>query len=228
VCRALYAAAELKLADFLAAEPMTNGELAPEAGVNPPTMRRLMRALVAHGVFEELSVDCFALNAAGELLRRDVSGSQRAGVLFTAGAMRWELWSDFLECVRTGNAAIERAVGKTIFERHAENAEEAALFREAVAGFAAALSAPLMAAYDFGRFNLVADIGGGNGRLIADILARHPSARRHPIRPAPCRRRRAGASRGGWGRVALRDCPRKLFRRRAGPRERLRPASDLA
>jgi hypothetical protein len=100
VSRALYAAAELKLADFLAAGPMTYGELAAEAGVNPPTMRRLMRAL-AHGVFEELSVDCFALNVAGELLRRDVSGSQRAGVLFTAGAMRWELWSDFLECVRT-------------------------------------------------------------------------------------------------------------------------------
>ncbi len=90
-----------------------------------------MRALVAHGVFQEPSADRFALNAAGELLRRDVPGSQRAGVLFTAGAMRWELWSDFLECVRTGNAAIERAFGKTIFERHAENAEEAALFREA-------------------------------------------------------------------------------------------------
>ena len=90
--RVTYAAAELKLADFLAAGPMTNGgELAAEAGVNPSTMCGFprMRALVAHGVFEELSVDCFALNAAGELLRRDVSGSQRAGVLFTAGAMRW-------------------------------------------------------------------------------------------------------------------------------------------
>ena len=201
VSRALYAAAELKLADFLAAGPMTSEELAAEAGVNPPTMRRLMRALVAHGVFEELSVDCFALNAAGELLRRDVSGSQRAGVLFTAGVMRWELWSDFLECVRTGNAAIERAFGKTIFERHAENAEEAALFREAMAGFAAALSAPLMAAYDFGRFGLVADIGGGNGRLIADILAAHPSARGilfdlpHVVADAPALLEAAGVAR---------------------------------
>jgi hypothetical protein len=40
VSRALYAAAELKLADFLAAGPMTNEELAAEAGVNPPTVRR--------------------------------------------------------------------------------------------------------------------------------------------------------------------------------------------
>jgi hypothetical protein len=100
VSRALYAAAELKLADFLAAGPMTNGELAAEAGVNPPTMRRLMRALVAHGVFRNCR-----LTASPSMRREnysDVTSRERAGVLFTAGAMRWELWSDFLECVRTG------------------------------------------------------------------------------------------------------------------------------
>ena len=51
--RALYAAAELNLADILVAGPMTSGEIAARAEVDPPTMRRLMRALVAHGVFEE-------------------------------------------------------------------------------------------------------------------------------------------------------------------------------
>ena len=177
VSRALYAAAELDLADILVAGPMTSGEIAARAEVDPPTMRRLMRALVAHGVFEEPEFDLFRLNAAGELLRREVPGSQWAAVLFTAGAMRWELWSDFLECVRKGKAAIERAFGKTVFERHAENAEESALFSQAMAGFAAALTKPLMAAYDFGSFPRVADIGGGTGRFIADILAAHPSAR---------------------------------------------------
>ena len=117
------------------------------------------------------------MNAAGELMRRSVPGSQRAAVLFTAGDMRWQLWSDFLECVRTGQAAIERSFGKTVFERHAENAEELALFSEAMAGFAAALSAPLMAAYDFGSFRCIADIGGGTGRLLADLLATYERAR---------------------------------------------------
>ncbi|HEY1888040.1 MAG TPA: methyltransferase, partial [Roseiarcus sp.] len=120
---------------------------------------------------------CFRLNAAGELLRRDVPGSQRAGVLFAAGKMRWELWSDFLECVRTGQAAIERAFGKTIFDRNAETPEESALFSEAMASYSAALSAPLMAAYDFGSFRRLADIGGGTGRLIADILAANTEMR---------------------------------------------------
>jgi len=171
--RALYAAAELGVADILAAGPMTSREIASAAGVDAPTMRRLMRALVAHGVFEEPAFDRFSLNAAGELLRRDVPGSQRAGVLFTAGDMRWQLWSDFLECVRTGQAAVERSFGKTVFERHAENAEESALFSQAMASFSAALLGPLLAAYDFGAFRRIADIGGGTGRLLADILSTH-------------------------------------------------------
>jgi hypothetical protein len=175
--RALYAVAELGIADILADGPMTSEEIGAKAGADGPTVRRLVRALVAHGVFEEPEFDCFRLNAAGELLCRDVPGSQRAGVLFAAGKMRWELWSDFLECVRTGQAAVERAFGKTIFERNAETPEESELFNEAMASYSAALSAPLIAAYDFGSFGRLADIGGGTGRLIADILAAHPGMR---------------------------------------------------
>ena len=49
------------------------------------------------GVFEVDAPDRFRLNAAAELLRRDVPGSQRAGVLFTAGDMTWQLWWTFLK-----------------------------------------------------------------------------------------------------------------------------------
>jgi hypothetical protein len=48
------------------------------------------------------------------------------------------------------------------------------LFSEAMASYSAARSPPLLAAYDFGSFRL---IGGGTGRLIADILAAHPRTR---------------------------------------------------
>ena len=175
--RALYAAAELNIADFLASGPLTTAELAAAVGADAAALRRLMRALVAHGVFEEEIGDRFRLNAAGELMRRDVPGSQRAAVLFTAGDMQWRLWSDFLECVRTGRAVVERVFGNTIFERNAQNPDEAELFSQAMASFSAALSAPLMAAYDFGSFRRIADIGGGTGRLLADLLAAHRNAR---------------------------------------------------
>ena len=174
--RALYAAAELGVADLLAGGPMASAELAARAKSDPQSMRRLLRALVAQGIFEEVGPDRFALNAAGELLRQDAPASQRAGVLFSAGGTAWQLWSDFLECVRTGQPAVERAFGKTVFERNAENAAESALFSQAMAAFSAAVSAPVIAAYDFAPFRCIGDVGGGTGRLLADILAANPAA----------------------------------------------------
>jgi hypothetical protein len=174
--RALYAGTALGIADILAEGPMTSAEVAAEAGTDAPTMRRLLRALVAHGVFEEERVDVFRLNPAGELLRKDVPGSQRAGVLFTAGDWRWQLWSDFLESARTGQAVAERAFGKSIFKRFEENAAEAELFNQAMTSYSAALSAPIITAYDFSPFRRIADIGGGNGRFLTDILIEHPNA----------------------------------------------------
>jgi hypothetical protein len=112
--RALYAAALLGIADILAGGPMTSGDIAAAAGLDARALRRLLRALVAHGVFEERAPDRFCLNPAAKLLRRDVPGSQRASVLFTAGDMRWQLWSDLLESVRTGQAAVEREFGTSL------------------------------------------------------------------------------------------------------------------
>ena len=175
--RAIYAGTQFGVADILAGGPMSSSQIATQAGTDARTMRRLLRALVAYGVFEEEAPDLFRLNPAGELLRSDVPGSQRAAVLFTAGDLRWQLWSDFLECVRSGRAVVERAFGKNIFERHAENAEESALFNQAMTSFSAALSAPVVAAYDFSVFDRIADIGGGNGRFLADILAANPRVR---------------------------------------------------
>jgi SAM-dependent methyltransferase len=55
--------------------------------------------------------------------------------------------------------------------------EESALFGQAMAAFSAALSQPLLDAYDFSAFRCIADIGGGTGRLLADILAENPAVR---------------------------------------------------
>jgi hypothetical protein len=174
--RALYAGTQLGIADILADGPMTSRAIAAQAGTDGPTMRRLLRALVAHGVFEEESPDLFRLNPAGKLLQKDAPGSQRAGVLFTAGDLRWQLWSDFLESARTGQVVVERAFGKSIFRRFEENAEEGELFNDAMTSYSAALSGPVIAVYDFSRAGLIADIGGGNGRFLADILIANPKA----------------------------------------------------
>ena len=44
-----------------------------------------------------------------------------------------------------------------------------------MAAFSATLSPPIVAAYDFSRFRCLADVGGGTGRQLADILKAHPA-----------------------------------------------------
>ena len=113
------------------------------------------------------------------MLRRDVPSSQRAGVLFTAGDMRWQLWLDLLECVRTGRAAVERAFGKTLFERNARKMRaESELFNEAMASYSAALSAPMaQRPTDFGSFGRIAQLAAGRAACYPRIQAASPNAR---------------------------------------------------
>jgi SAM-dependent methyltransferase len=169
--RALSVAAQLGIADALAGGPRTADELAATTACEARSLCRLLRVLVAFGVFEEEAPGRFRLNDAADLLRRGVPGSQRAGVLFAAGDASWRIWSDLIGSVRTGRSVDERNFGKNVFERHAENEEEAALFNEAMASFSASLSPLIIASYDFSVFGRIADIGGGTGRLLADILA---------------------------------------------------------
>ena len=109
--RALYAAAELKLADHLAGGAMASADLAALTSTHPNPLHRLLRALAAAGVFTEGADGRFALTETGARLRADHPRSMRAGVLFLAGPQRWERWSGVMRSPRTGAPAIERAPG---------------------------------------------------------------------------------------------------------------------
>ena len=113
--RALYVAARLGVADILASGPMSSAGSRPQQEL----MRRPCAASCAPSWRTASSRRKHQIDSAStrraNCWARDVPGSQRAGVLFTAGDMRWQLWSDLLECVRTGRAAIERAFGKKYF-----------------------------------------------------------------------------------------------------------------
>jgi DNA-binding IclR family transcriptional regulator len=72
--RCLGVAAELELAERLAAGPRTAGDLATEAGAHAPSLRRLLRALVALGVVAEDGSGLYSMTPLGEELRQDRLG----------------------------------------------------------------------------------------------------------------------------------------------------------
>lgn len=172
--RALYAAAELKLADYLAGGALASAELAKLTSTHPNALHRLLRALAAAGVFTEGADGRFALTETGDRLRADHPHSMRAGVLFLAGPQRWEIWSGLMRSLRTGAPSVDRPPGQTIFGHYAANPADTAIANDAMRAFTVLQARAVLAAFDFSRFGTLMDVGGGTGEMIGSVLAATP------------------------------------------------------
>ena len=90
--RVLGAAARLGVADALGAGERTVEDLAAACQADPAALYRLLRALASFGVVAETSPASFVLTAFGRPLRKDVSDSAWAGVVFWADLLA-DSWS---------------------------------------------------------------------------------------------------------------------------------------
>jgi len=170
--QAIHVAARLGIPDLLADGSRTADELARSAGANATALRRLLRSLASFGVFAEESSGAFALTATSALLRRNVPGSLHSFALWSGGD-RYAAFGDLEYSVRTGRPAFERVTGTEFWTYLDRHPDAAAIFDEMMSSNTAPL-APLVAQYDFGDADVVVDVGGGRGELIAAILRARP------------------------------------------------------
>jgi hypothetical protein len=89
VSQAIYVAASLGLADLLRDGPKGSAELAALTQTHAGSLHRLLRALAAVGLFEQIGEDRFALAASGEVLRSDAPDSVRSWALFLGEEWNW-------------------------------------------------------------------------------------------------------------------------------------------
>src|SRR6266851_7194491 len=75
VSQAIHVLVRLEIPDRLTDGPRSASDLAVEAGAHEPSLYRLLRAVAAVGLLEELPEHRFALTELGEALRSDVPGS---------------------------------------------------------------------------------------------------------------------------------------------------------
>jgi hypothetical protein len=174
LAQAIYVAAELGIADLL---PRSSDELAAATGTDGQTLYRLLRALSSAGVFDEQDGRVFVSTPVGDCLRTDADQSLRDWVRFTARPLYWNAWTGLLDAVHTGGNAFARIHGEGMWPYRAARPEEQEIFDRAMAALTRRLNSALIAAYDFGRFGTVVDVGGGNGALLAALLEAHPGMR---------------------------------------------------
>jgi hypothetical protein len=169
--QALWAAATLGVADLLAAGPRTRDELAAATGTKSGPLHRVLRALASLGIFAEQPDGRFANTPESEMLRSDVPGSVRDYVIFCGQPWHIAAYGEILHSLRTGRPAVERVLGKDIWEFLRSDPEASRIFNAAMTGIIAETAEALRDAYDFSAVRTLVDVGGGHGMLLATVLA---------------------------------------------------------
>jgi O-methyltransferase/methyltransferase family protein len=175
--RALSVAAELGVADHLGDEPVPVTALAVATASDADSLYRLLRALAALGVFAEDEDRSFRLTPTGELLRSDHPRSVRPIARLLGADYEWAAWGRMLHGVRTGENAATDALGMDVWEHRRRNAHDHEVFDAAMRTFSSNDAPALLRAHDFARYSVVADVGGGTGALLAEVLRATPGVR---------------------------------------------------
>jgi hypothetical protein len=172
VSAALSVAAELGLSDALAGRPRTVGDLAAAVQADEDTLRRLLRVLVAIGVYAEHD-GSFANTSLGEELRSDRPGSLRPLARINQDPAIWSAWGHLGHSVRTGATAFDALHGIDLWTHRQRNPEQNAIFNDTMAALSWYVGDAVANAYDFSGLASVVDVGGGRGVLLEAVLARH-------------------------------------------------------
>lgn len=169
----LHVAATLRIVDHLEDGPRSVDDLAAATGTDAPSLARLLRALACFGVLDEVDPGTYGpgLHAAG--LRSDGPSSIRNLVLLFAGPEVWGSWGDLDDAVRTGAPPFDRIAGAPSFEHMRQNPELQAVFNQAMSEGTRNAVPGIAEVGGFERFRSVVDVGGGDGTLLAGVLAAH-------------------------------------------------------
>ena len=177
ITQAIHVAAALGVADQIAADPVPIAEIAAAVNAHPGALYRLLRALAALGIFREHDDRCFSMTAMAACLRSKSPHPVRPHAIFIGQKNQWDAWGELLHSVRTGENAFRAVHGMSNWDYRARHPEQNDIFNAAMTGNSRRVEQAVVAAYDFGRFTRVADVGGGQGSLLAALLQANANMR---------------------------------------------------
>jgi hypothetical protein len=173
---AIRAAARLGVADALGDEPMAVPDLAAAVKAEPKPLRRLLRALTCYGIFAEQPDGTFVHTDMSRQLREDAPDSLHYIALWCTEPWTWDAWPLLDEAVRSGRNVVEDLYGKEFFDYLNNDAPESAdVFNRAMTTSSAQSARDVAEFLDLSGSSTVADIGGGQGHVVASLLEKHPS-----------------------------------------------------
>lgn len=177
VAQAIYVAAKLGIADRIAAGTVSAEALARECDVDATALSRVMRLLVAHDVFRRDDAGGYVNTPLSSTLLTSRADSLRDLAMWWCEEPHWRVFGHLLDSVGNGRCAWPMVHGIGLFPYLMQvNPALGELFNRAMTSFSRTTIPAVLAAYDFSKHRVVADLGGGNGHLLAAVLAANADA----------------------------------------------------
>jgi SAM-dependent methyltransferase len=173
ISQALMAVAELDIATVLVGGPLTVGEVAGRTGTDASAVLRLVRSLEPLGIFVLGEGDLVTVTPLGATLARGTDHSVRDAALYWQHT-HYAPFGEFSHSVRTGEAGTVKFLGKPFFEWVAEDPALVELQNNCFATVTDTLKIGMFEGYRLPAGAVVADIGGADGAMLAQLLADEP------------------------------------------------------
>ncbi|MGH3871893.1 MAG: methyltransferase [Pseudonocardiaceae bacterium] len=172
--QAVYTAVKLGLPDHIEAGRTTSSELAESTGSSAEGIHRLMRLLVAMGVFAGNERTGYR-NTAVTIALLDRPQSLRDMCLLY-GEEFYTAWGHAHKAISTASSGFELAYGRPLYTYLSQDSDISERFQRAMnAGNLFFDHVPEI--FDFSGGKMVVDVGGGGGHLLTAILDATPDAR---------------------------------------------------
>jgi hypothetical protein len=152
-------------------------ELALATGADVPSLARLLRALVALDLCAYDEAGRVQLTPLGDTLREDTPESLQAYVRMSTSPWFTRALEALPHAIRTSEPTFPRVYGVGFWDYLATHSEERAIVASALTADSPTRAAALLASCDFSGVGTVVDVGGGQGQLVASLLAAVPSLR---------------------------------------------------
>jgi C-methyltransferase len=164
---ALVVAVDLRIAEALDAGARPAEDIAKEVGADPVALTQLLDALVARGVLTLTNGGRYAHTELSLLLRENDPNSVSYLVKWIGHPVFWRLWPHLGESIEVYCKDFFRYI-------HEEEPAAVTVFNRAMTQASNHTSEAVVTALRLDGATTVADIGGGQGRLIRTVLQRHP------------------------------------------------------
>lgn len=175
--QALCAVARLGVADCIENGVHSASDLARQLKVNEDALYRVLRLLASQGIFEENADRGFRNTDISNYLRSDVPNSLRSILIFWGSDYSYASLGQMSRTLETGKSAPALLSDSDSFEQLRRDPELARVFDDAMTTMSKLVAPAAAAVYDFGAWESLMDVGGGNGYLLAEILRAHPHLR---------------------------------------------------